>query len=651
MKKKIFIAAAVIISSYAHAQDSTTVKQLDEVVITANKIEQKQSQTGKVITVINQEALKRSAGRTLTEILNSQAGIFINGANNNLGTNQDFYFRGASTGNVLILLDGVPISDPSQINNSYDINNINPAQIERVEILKGAQSTLWGSDAVAGVVNIITKKGGSKAFGANANAAYGSYNTFNGGVGINGKKNKFSYNLNYNLTDSKGFSSAYDSTGTKNFDNDKFNQHTIQAVVGYQINSKFGVQYTANYGKYKAGIDAGAFTNDNDYSIENDNFFNSLSATYKTTKSSLHLTQSFINSNRKLMDDSADIGAFSTRPFAFYNKWARGTYKGATSVTELYGTHVVNKNFSLISGMQYLNQNMSQSYKSISSFGFFEAAPLGQDSTKANNFSFYASALVVNLKGFNIEAGFRVNRNSIYGNNATYTFNPSYSIDEHTKVFLNISSAYKIPSLYQLQSEYGNKDLKPEQSNNYELGVQTFSNNKRNSFRFVGFKRDIKNLIIFYTNPNNFQSNYINRDEQHDYGFEVESSVAIGKNGSLTNNFTYVDGEGRNNNVKTKNLFRRPNFTFNSMLTLQPTKALTIAPTFRFVATRLKGQFDAGPAQMPQYYTIDCYLSYEFAKKITTFIDLRNITNQQYFDVVGYNSRRFNTMVGLKFAL
>ena len=85
----------------------------------------------------------------------------------------------------------------------------------------------------------------------------------------------------------------------------------------------------------------------------------------------------------------------------------------------------------------------------------------------------------------------------------------------------------------------------------------------------------------------------------------------------------------------------------NSVLTLQPVKSLTLMPSFRFVGTRLKGQYDAGPATQPQYYTIDCYLGYEFAKNFRAFIDFKNITNQQYFDVVGYNSRKFNMMAGI----
>jgi vitamin B12 transporter len=95
MKKKIFIAAAVVFSSQLYAQKDST-KNLDEVVITATKTAVKQSQTGKVVTVIDQETLQRNAGKSLAEILNLQVGMFVNGANNALGTNQDNYLRGSA---------------------------------------------------------------------------------------------------------------------------------------------------------------------------------------------------------------------------------------------------------------------------------------------------------------------------------------------------------------------------------------------------------------------------------------------------------------------------------------------------------------------------------------------------------------------------
>lgn len=636
--KKIFAVTAILFSSQLQAQEDTTSRTMESFIVTATKSPIRQDQTGKVVTVIDQATIQRNIGRTLTEILNISPGIFINGANNSPGTNQDFYFRGAGTGKVLVLMDGIPMMDPSQINNSFDLNSIAPSQIERIEILRGAQSTLWGSDAIAGVVNIITKNGGAAKAAPTVLLSYGSYNTFRGNAGVNGKLNAFDYNLNYSRTTSSGFSAAYDSTGTKNYDNDGIKQNNFQANLGYQFSPKASLRGMAQVGKYIADLDAGAFTDDRDFTGTNRQNLYSLDFGFATGKTSLHFINSYQKSKRELADDSTHRGGFA--------KFVRGFYDASTVTSDLFANIRFSERASLLVGSQGTWQNTDQGYFSLSSFGPFETK-LGNDSAKANNTSLYASFLLTGVSGFNNEIGFRYNNHSIYGSNATYTFNPSFNIDAATRVFLNISSGFKIPSLYQLYSEYGNKTLKPEKSQNYELGVQLFTADRRSNFRVLGFRRDIKNLIVFFTNPSTFASNYINRDEQNDYGFEMESNIGLGQIGNWTNNFTYVDGSGKERGVEVRNLFRRPNVTFNSVLTLQPVPALTLMPSFRFVSTRLKGPFDFGPNLMPQYYTVDFYTAYNLTPRLRAFVDLRNITDQQFFDVPGYNSRRFNLMAGI----
>ena len=128
--RKIFPVAAIFISSQLSAQDTT--RTLDEVVVTATKYPVKQSQTGKVITVINREQLDRSSGKTLGQLLTEQAGITINGAFNHPGSTQVIYMRGASSGRTLVTIDGVPVNDPSLINNEFDINLIPTYHIEQI---------------------------------------------------------------------------------------------------------------------------------------------------------------------------------------------------------------------------------------------------------------------------------------------------------------------------------------------------------------------------------------------------------------------------------------------------------------------------------------------------------------------------------------
>ena len=154
--KSLIIASVACTGLYA--QTDSTTKVLDEVVITATKTEQKQSTTGKVVTVISKAEIEQSQGKTLGQLLNDQAGVVVNGALSTPGSVQRVYTRGAGNGRTLVLIDGIPAIDPSDPNNSYDINFISLTGVEQIEICRGSQSTLYGSDAEAGVINIITTK-------------------------------------------------------------------------------------------------------------------------------------------------------------------------------------------------------------------------------------------------------------------------------------------------------------------------------------------------------------------------------------------------------------------------------------------------------------------------------------------------------------
>jgi vitamin B12 transporter len=639
MKKFYYSLISLGILSTARAQvDSSAFKQLDEVTVTGSKTSLKQSETGKIVTVLDAKAIRNNEGKTLTELLNTQAGFMLVGANNAPGTNIDPYFRGASDGNLLIVVDGVPVYDPSQISNTFDLNTIPLEQIERIEILKGGASTIWGSDAVAGVIQIFLKKENKKPLAANATYSYGSYNTMHAGAGIDGTIKKLGYRLQYDYQKSAGFSAAYDSTGKSGFDKDGFSQNNLLAELNYAFSKAFNVKATGNFSDYHNDLDEGAFTDDKDYTASNKNNAAAVYLNYHQQSLKWTTLFSYQQARRYFTDDSTDISS----PYTTYQ---RGRYLGNTYTAESYANIVFSTHMQLVGGVQYIRQSTDQYYLSEGSFGPFESS-IGKDSAKASQVSGYASYLLTGMHGFNFEAGIRVNHHSIYGTNATYTFNPSFTINEHTKIFVNISSAYKIPSLYQLYSEYGNKALKPESSTTYEIGLQAESADAAMFFRIAAFKRDIRDLITFFTDPNTFASHYINSDRQHDYGFEAESDFKLGKAGDWSNNFSFVDGDGIIDGVKTKNLYRRPDFILNSRLNLQPAKHLVVGPAFRYVGDRMKGPYDIGPDTMPHYYTVDCFVSYQFPH-LRLFANFQNITNQQYFDIYGYNSKRFNMMAGL----
>ncbi|MDK2772086.1 MAG: TonB-dependent receptor plug domain-containing protein, partial [Flavobacterium sp.] len=152
------LALAANASLCAQEKDSLQINQLKEVVVSDTKFEQKRENSGKIIEVITAEDLQKKQGQSLANVLSQVAGVEVNGSQSFSGKNQGVYVRGGRNRQVVIYIDGVPVTDASLINLEYDLRLIPVEQIERIEILKGSSSTLYGTGAAAAVINITLKK-------------------------------------------------------------------------------------------------------------------------------------------------------------------------------------------------------------------------------------------------------------------------------------------------------------------------------------------------------------------------------------------------------------------------------------------------------------------------------------------------------------
>lgn len=638
MKRMIVFSISLFSAATVVAQ-SDSVKILDEVVVTATKAPVKQSETGKVVNIITREELDKSFGKSLSEVLNTLPGIMINGADNTPGTNQTVYTRGASSSNTLILLDGMPLFDASGIGYEFDLNNFALDNIDRIEVLKGSQSTLYGSDAVAGVINLISKKGGKKPLNVNVNLSAGSYDTFKGAVSLSGSGEKGqSYFLSYNKITSKGFSSAHDSTGKANFDRDGFDQDLFQLNYTVKPFAKTSVRLFGKYSNNQADIDAGPFKDDKDYVLSNDNTIVGTSLDYQLKNGFIRLQYNYNRYNRNVLDDSTDVGGFS--------KFQKGTYKGTSHFAELFTNLKLASNIELLAGVDYRNNQTDQLYMYLPDYG----SPATPITGKSDQYSGYASLNVKATKGFHMELGSRWNHHSIYGTNYTSSINPFYRFNDKYKVFASVSSGYRIPSLYQLYSEYGNTDLKPENTQSYEAGVQYFDGKMKAGI--IGFVRSGKDVFLFYTDPVTYAGKYMNGDRQNDYGVEAEATIQFNNKFSAAVNYTFVDGEiTTQNNGKDSsyfNLYKRPKNTLNLRVNYQPVKDLSMTVSLRAVGKSFEPVYMAKPYELKGYYTVGFYAGYAVNKIVSLFVDLQNITDQEYFVTRGYNSKGFNVNGGVR---
>jgi vitamin B12 transporter len=623
MKRKIFVVAAVSIGSHLLAQEDTTSKMMDEVVITANKFPQKESGTGKVVTVITREQIMRSGGKDISQLLNEQTGVIVNSATSNPGKDKSLFVRGATSAYTLILLDGVPLNDPTGVGGTFDLRLLSLENIERIEILKGSQSTLYGSNAIAGVINIISKKQSSEKPAVSGLLAYGSYNSFKGNANVGQKIKWFEYDVRYTYNNTDGISEAKDTTGNAHFDKDGFKQHAVQVVTGINVTNKLKLSPYYRFTEFKGDYDADAFIDGpNHYSASLVNAGLTGHYIYKT--GTIHFNYGYDLTKR---DYLSQYGDFFT--------------KGKFQHAETYTDHHFNDNVQLVAGLNY------QGYR------------IDAPDTTNTIFSPYASLILRSKTGFNAEIGGRFNHHNRYGNNFTYSFNPSYLIHGDVKLFVNITSGFRPPSIYELFGPYGaNPNLKPETSTTQEAGLQAMLLNKKLEFTVTGFNRNIQDVIIYDFNV----SQYENRDKQHDYGAELEASYAVCKNISIKINYAYVDGsitqKLASKDTTYYNLIRRPKHDTHLFVSYQATKNLFVSSSLQITGERTDTYFDpvsflSSEVSLKAYVLWNAYAEYVFLnKKLNVFADVKNITNNKdYYEVYGYSVQGVNITGGIRFKL
>jgi vitamin B12 transporter len=617
-KNNILIAAVFGFAQigFTNVSFAQQAKELDEVVIMATKNDQKQSQTGKVITVITREQLERSSGKTLAELLSEQAGVVVGGATSNQGLNKGLFIRGAGSAYTVVLIDGIIVGNPSGVGSSFDLRMFGIDQIDHVEILKGGQSTIYGSDAVGGVINIITKKGSQGVNSVFGSATAGSYNTYKGTIGINSHVDNFSYNIGYTQGKTAGISEAASPAGSSTtFDKDGNRTAAVNANFSLQASKNFSINPFLRYFYGHYAFDANAFEDNTSNNYKLKHFNGGFNTRYEFIGGKINLNYSYENT----FNDSQ-------------NQFGTSLSQGKMNIFDLFYNQNLSSKLNLLVGADNRVTSLQGSYFATT-----------------NLFSTYTSLFLHDAGIFNLEVGGRYNKHKQYGENYTYSITPSVNLLKGLKLFGTVSTNFKAPTLSMLFGQYGaNLNLRPEKSKNYEAGLNLTFDDEKFVVRLAGFKRDLTDAIV-YGNVG-----YVNQLSQQAKGFELEPSVKLDKL-NIKGYYSYVTGTEFNfvNNATENTLFRRPKHSFGVNAGLQATKNLYVSSNFKYLGRRTDGDFNFTNPQvvlLPAFKLVDVYGEYAFAeRRLKVFADLKNIFNEHYTEYYGYNSMGFNVNAGVNF--
>lgn len=675
--------------------DTLRTQFLDEVVISASRSEQSIGNTPRSMSVVDQKQIDQSTYNSVGDLLARQEGIYLVGANQTPGTNQALFLRGANSNQVLVMIDGVRITDPSSPNNAVDLSEFSLTQVERIEIVRGSHSTEYGSGAIGGVVNIITKRGTGKGLHGAASFQGGSfgedvftlsqqadvnYSAGNGLYVAGGIFNQQTSGLNASLdTASVRFQKA---------DRDDFSKTDGNIKIGYKHRAlEFFAGYRSTH--QRTDIDNGAFSDDdNNYLSFYRNFWN-YGASYKPTERLTVTANGSISNSRRLNENDSSLIA----PDLYDNSYFIGKYYGDLATHEVQADYAMGRLHVLMGIGNYRERMNFNTYFFSSAFGGFELET-NYDSIDSKTSTDYVFGQIKISPGksdkLNLVLGARYSDNSFFGSFVTYEVSPSYSLNDNTLLFGSYSTGFNAPSLYQLYDptqssplfSRGNSDLKPEESQSVELGLKkSFSRGQYMTASLFSTRTTNAIEYVYVWNKNQpipslsfldyVGDTYINLSSQQVYGAEVSGLGTYGKF-AFTGNFTWMKGmisskpadapptQVDGNHVqlfsngafldkesRQDNLARRPRLIANAQLKFDQTEALSLFVNYRVTGSRNDSFYDPtlgpfgaqGSLSIKSYNLIDLGAIWKLNKALQISSTIENIFDTQYQEINGFATR------------
>ncbi len=593
--------------------DSTTVEQLSEIVVTDSRFNLKRENSGKTVIKISKQDIERHQGKTVSELINTKSGIEINGSRSVEGQNLGYFVRGGNNRQVLVLIDGVQVNDPSLVANEFDLRLMDLNSVESIEIIKGAASTLYGNAAATAVINITSKRPSNESIsgqfltvvGTNQSQDNLNYNvsSFSNNVTVSGTINKFNYLASFGNRFVDGLSAAQSDTP----EIDPFSRYHTNVRIGYDFNSGFSVKGFLSYDDLKTDIDgypAPSYT----FSDTDDRYYAKqkrvgLSPQYVYEKGSFHINAAFTDIDRETVSD-----------FSSY-------HKAKSYIVDGYNKYIFNKTFYTIVGLNYGH------YSSLFS-----------EEESFTNADPYLNVVYISGHGLNFNMGGRLNNHSEYGSHFVYSVNPSYSVTlnkGYIKAFGSYATSFIAPNLSQLYGFFGaNPDLAPEENATLEGGLE-YDTKRGFKLNGVYFNRTEKNTIIYTTG-------YENADTEAEvHGVEIEGQFDVWEGVDLTANYTFTE-------LKNGIRLRVPKHKINTGIGYNFSERTYVSLQYQFVGDRV----DVGDVKLKSFSLVDLYVSQRIINnKVKLFANVTNLLNEDYFEIFGFMTRGRNINFGLQINL
>jgi len=602
----------------------------ETIVVGATRIPTPVAEIASSVTVITAAEIEARQQRTLPDVLRAVPGVNIVQSGGE-GGQTSLFIRGANSNHTKVLLDGIDISDPSTANGVADISKLAAGDIAKLEVLRGPQGALYGSDAIGGVVNIITKSG-EGPLAITADAEGGSFDTFNQRGGVSGSEGGFHYaasvqHLHAGATPVTPLNLLR--PGEKRHD-DFFDSVTASTKLGYNVADNFDLGLVGHYTN-----SLGKITGDSFDFVTFTSFPSPTQTRIETlqyeTRGTAHLvlgrldqTLGLAYGHNILASQDPDNG--DSRQI------------GDRLKLDWQGNVAVMDGQTVVLGAETARDALHPGL----AFGF--PSPLSRGITTNAGFAELQSDFAFGLHN---SLSVRYDDNSRFGDKTTWRVAPAWLIGD-TKLKASAGTGFKAPALQQLYGTFGgNAALKPETSFGYDIGVEKSLFGGVVSGGITWFQNNIKNLIVSGPAPA-FRLANIGRARTDG----VESFVAWRALDTLTlrADYTYTDAL----DAGTKRaLLRRPRHKASVSADWQATDDLSLDATLLYVGPQIDGNrdFSIPRLKMPDHVTVDLAASYRLTEKWSLFGRIENLTDTEYQSPDGFLRPRLGAYGGIKVSL
>ena len=596
-----------LLSEYSYSQEldtnSLNSSEIENITIRSTRIPAGAKDIGSSLYIISEDQIKARGFKDAIDAISSAPGVTSkqNGSFGGVGT---IRIRGASSSQTLVLVDGVPVNDSSSPAGGYNFEYLNTSNIQSIEVLKGSQSTLWGSDAIGGVINIYTKQPESTSFGASAEI--GSFGLKRGSADINFAGSNSRFRVSTSKTSVDGISKADEKDG--NSEDDGFESESYSMSGSIDLDSlilKGSLSYMESQVEYDSyGFATGV--QDGDERSNTDEFIGSISAIFDLfddkLQNSIFISQSDINR------DYYSNGSFS---FGAEGKRELIRYQGNIEVNEF------NK---IAFGLESEESKVDVDESTIDgSFLLYEFRP---------------NSKII------ISTGIRNDEHEGFGSKTTRRISGTFKPSDNLIIRSSWGEGFKVPTIF--QSTYfccgatsANSSIRPETSTSYDFGFELFFNEMNSNFSITYFDQDINDQINFSFGVGGYE----NIDKVNSEGFEIALDYQVSKLMSFYLNYSYIDSVDGNGS----SLFYVAKDSGEAGLIYEPNNSFSGS-----IIARYNGSESSSYGKIDSWIRFDVNGSYKLSGTNELYFRIENLLDEEYQQIFGYGTPERSGFIGLR---